>query len=272
MPVIAGYMVPHPPIAVHEIGRGEEKKIQDTLDSFQEVAKDIAALKPETIILTSPHAVMYQDYFHVSPGSGAEGDFGNFYAGQVRFAVKYDRELAQVITAVADRTGFPAGTLGERNAELDHGTMVPLYFINKEYSDYRLVRIGLSGLPLADHWTFGTMIREAVERTGRKCVFIASGDLSHCQKKDGPYGYRPEGPQYDERIMEVMGQGNFAALKDFEEKFLDRAMECGHRSFAIMGGAFEGTPVAVRKLSHEATFGVGYGFCIYHPEKTESQE
>ena len=32
-----------------------------------------------------------------------------------------------------------------------------------------------------------------------------------------------------------------------------------------MGGAFEGTEVVTRRLSHEATFGVGYGFAIYHP-------
>ena len=50
--LLAGYMVPHPPIAVPEIGRGEEKKIQATLDSFAEVARDIAGFKPDTIILT----------------------------------------------------------------------------------------------------------------------------------------------------------------------------------------------------------------------------
>jgi len=51
MSIISGYMVPHPPIAVHEIGRGEEKKIQDTLDAYDAVAKDIARLRPETIII-----------------------------------------------------------------------------------------------------------------------------------------------------------------------------------------------------------------------------
>ncbi len=55
--LLAGYMVPHPPIAVPEIGRGEEKKIQATLDSFAEVARDIAGFKPDTIILTSPHHI-----------------------------------------------------------------------------------------------------------------------------------------------------------------------------------------------------------------------
>ena len=88
--LLAGYMVPHPPIAVPEIGRGEEKKIQATLDSFAEVARDIAGFKPDTIILTSPHQIMYRDYFHISPGEHAEGSFAQFRAGQVRFSVDYD--------------------------------------------------------------------------------------------------------------------------------------------------------------------------------------
>ena len=267
--LLAGYMVPHPPIAVPEVGGGEEEKIRATLDSFAEVAQDIARLRPETIILTSPHSIMYRDYFHISPGDGAKGNFAQFRAGQVRFDVRYDRKLAEAIEAEAERNDFPAGTLGERSRALDHGTMVPLYFINKEYTDYKLVRIGLSGLSLTDHWNFGKMIRKAIDKTGRRCVFVASGDLAHCQKAGGPYGYRPEGPEYDRQIMEVMGKGAFSELTAFDENLLDRSMECGHRSFTIMGGAFEGTAVDVRKLSHEATFGVGYGFCIFHPKEAK---
>ena len=62
-----------------------------------------------------------------------------------------------------------------------------------------------------------------------------------------------------------MGKGDFDALKHFDESLLDASMECGHRSFTIMGGAFEDIPVETKKLSHEATFGVGYGICMYHP-------
>lgn len=262
--ILAGYMVPHPPIAVPEIGRGEERNIQDTLDSFAEVAKDIARLRPETIILTSPHAILYRDYFHISPGSEAQGSFAQFRAGQVQISARYDQELALTISEEAQARKIPAGTMGEQDPHLDHGTMVPLYFINKEYQDYQLVRIGLSGLSLKEHWEFGKAIQQATSKTGRKCVFIASGDLSHCQKKDGPYGYRPAGPEYDRQIMEVMGSGDFGRLTGFPEDFLEESMECGHRSFTIMGGAFDGIEVESRTLSHEATFGVGYGFCIYH--------
>ena len=71
--------------------------------------------------------------------------------------------------------------------------------------------------------------------------------------------------------METMGEGDFRALTGFDERLLDDSMECGHRSFTIMGGAFEGTQVESRMLTHEATFGVGYGICIYHPQAEEVQ-
>ncbi len=268
--LVAGYMVPHPPLAVREVGRGDEKEIQDTLDAFAQVAQDIARLKPETIILTSPHSIAYRDYIHISPGAVAVGDFRQFRAPDVRFSESYDEEFVQALAENCETAGFPAGTQGERDPRLDHGTMVPLYFVNQFYTDYKLVRIGLSGLSLSEHWRFGHLIKETIDQTGRRCVFIASGDLSHCQKADGPYGFQPEGPVYDEKIMDTMGRGDFAALKEFDESLLDASMECGHRSFTIMGGAFDGVEVETKRLSHEATFGVGYGICMYHPLAAQS--
>ena len=131
MPVVEAYMVPHPPIAVAEVGGGEERKIQPTLDAFDRIARRIAEIRPDTIIVTSPHASMYADYFHISPGKGAHGDLGSFRAPQVSFDVEYDTELVRMICDAADHAGIPAGTEGERDPRLDHGTMVPLYFINK---------------------------------------------------------------------------------------------------------------------------------------------
>ena len=266
MPLLAGYMVPHPPIAVPEIGRGEELKITDTLTSFDEVASDIASVKPDTIILTSPHLILYRDYFHISPGRSAIGDFSRFGARGVTFSTQYDEELAEVIASEADKAGISAGFEGERDPLLDHGTTVPMYFINKRFTDYKLIRIGLSGFNLQTHYDFGKAIRKAIDKTGRRAVFVASGDLSHCQKEDGPYGFHKEGPIYDEKIMETMGAGDFKALINYDEGLLDASMECGHRSFTIMGGAFDGVKFSTKKLSYEATFGVGYGFCIYHTE------
>ena len=152
MGIIAAYMVPHPPLIIPQVGRGGEKDILDTTNAYEQVGEHIAKNAPETIVILSPHSVMYADYFHISPGSGSAGDFGRFGAPQVSFDVDYDTEFTDRLEDVLDQAGFPAGTKGQREKELDHGTMVPLYFIRKHYKGGKIIRIGLSGLPLADHW------------------------------------------------------------------------------------------------------------------------
>ena len=271
MPIIAAFAVPHPPLIIPEVGRGGEEQIRMTRDAYERVAKEIAALSPETLIITSPHSVMYSDYFHISPGKGAKGSFARFGAPSVRFAETYDTELAGTIERFAQDAGLPAGTLGERDPALDHGTMVPLYFIRKYCSSFRIVRIGLSGLPLEDHYRLGQLIARAAGETGRRAVFVASGDLSHKLREDGPYGISPEGPQYDARIMDVLGRGAFGELFDFDEAFCERAAECGHRSFVIMAGALDGRAVEAECLSHEDVTGVGYGVCRFLPEGTDPE-
>ena len=167
---------------------------------------------------------------------------------------------------MADEEDFPAGTMGERDSALDHGTMVPLWFIRNKYKEGKIVRIGLSGLPLIDHYRLGIIIRSAVEALDRRVVFVASGDLSHKLQEYGPYGYVPEGPEYDERIMDVMGRGAFGELLDFDSSFCDKAAECGHRSFVIMAGALDGLSVRAERLSHQDVTGVGYGICTFYPD------
>ena len=267
--ILAGFMVPHPPLIIPEIGKGEEGQIRETINAYERAAEEIAALEPETIIITSPHSVMYADYFHISPGKGAKGSFRRFGAGRVRFEEDYDTLLRDRICTLADAAGFPAGTLGERDAELDHGTMVPLWFIRRKYSGGRIIRIGLSGLSLSDHYRLGQLITRAVEDTGRRAVFVASGDLSHKLQTYGPYGYAPEGPEYDRRIMDVCGRAAFGELFDFDETFCDKAAECGHRSFVIMAGAFDGMQVKAEAFSHQDVTGVGYGICSFYPKRPD---
>ena len=266
MPILAAYMVPHPPMIVPDVGRGSEEQISETTRAYERVADEIAALRPDTLIVTSPHSVMYADYFHISPGRAATGSLRLFGAPGVRFSERYDTDLVKRICELADEAGFPAGTLGERDAALDHGTMVPLWFIRQKYTQGKILRIGLSGLPLTDHYCRGQIIAQAVADTGTRAVFIASGDLPHKLQPYGPYGFAPEGPEYDRRIMDVCERAAFGELFDFDETFCDTAAECGHRSFVIMAGALDGLGVKATALSHEDVTGVGYGICTFYPE------
>ena len=271
MPILAAFMVPHPPLIIPDVGKGGEKQIEETRIAYEEVAGQIADLKPDTIIITSPHSIMYSDYFHISPGSSASGSFSRFGASNVRFEEKYDTALVDRICQLAEREGFPAGLLGEKDPSLDHGTMVPLWFIRRQYKEGKIVRISLSGLDLVRHYRFGQMINEAVEDLGKRAVIVASGDLSHKLQSYGPYGFAKEGPEYDERIMDVCQRGAFGELFDFSEAFLEKAAECGHRSFVIMAGAFDGKAIEAKKLSHQDVTGVGYGICTFYPKGNDKE-
>lgn len=265
MSLLGAFIVPHPPLIIPEIGKGQERKIQKTIDSYHEVAKRIAALKPDTIILISPHSIMYSDYINISPGHSARGDFGNFDVPNVKMEVTYDTDFVKDLCESSEKNNIHAGILGEKKnyKALDHGTMVPLYFLNQYLKEYRVVRISISGLSPLTHYQFGKCIASVADTKDKNYVLIASGDLSHRLKLDGPYGYAKEGVLFDQQITEAMSKGDFLNFLGYSESFCEEAAECGLRSFIIMAGALDGKTVDANLLSYEGPFGVGYGVASF---------
>ncbi len=257
------FIVPHPPLIIPKVGRGQEIKIEKTVKAYDRIAKMIEEIKPDTILVTTPHSIMYSDYIHISPGKGAKGDFSEFGQPDVKFEAAYDTEFINKLTELAEREEIPAGSLGERRKSLDHGTMVPLYFINKYYSNFKLVRVGISGLSPIEHYKFGKCIAKTASELKRNLVFIASGDLSHMLKDEGPYGYVEEGPIFDQEVTEAMAKGDFMKFLSFDEGFCEAAAECGLRSFIIMAGALDGKEVQSELLSYEGPYGVGYALASF---------
>ena len=131
MGILAGIMVPHPPLIVPAVGRGGERGIAATVRAYERAAEFAVSFAPDMLLFVSPHAVMYADYFHVSPGAGASGNFAQFGAPREAFEVSYDAEFVLALEEAAEGSGFPAGTLGERDKRLDHGVTVPLYFLSR---------------------------------------------------------------------------------------------------------------------------------------------
>ena len=54
MSVVYAIAVPHPPLIVPEVGRGQERMIQNTIDGYREVSRRLAEFDPDTIIVISP--------------------------------------------------------------------------------------------------------------------------------------------------------------------------------------------------------------------------
>lgn len=263
MSMLGAIITPHPPVLLPEVGGGREREIAATDRAMRTAAETVAAWQPDVIIVSSPHTILYRDYFHIAPGDGAVGDMSRFGAPEVRIQASYDTLLREEIIRRAEAEGLHVGTLGQRDSELDHGVLIPLYYLRKAGVRCPIVRMGLSGFSPLDHYRLGKCVQDAVNALGRRAVFLASGDLSHKLKADGPYGYAPEGPQFDDAVTRTMASGDFLEFLTIDPALCERAAECGLRSFQVMAGALDGLAVEPQLLSHEGTFGVGYAIALF---------
>lgn len=262
--ILRAYVVPHPPIVLPEIGGGREEEIAATGKAMRQVAREIADLAPDTIILSSPHAPAYRDAFFISASKRDEGDMGNF--GFPRLIQSPENDLALINSilerAERERIAVFADTRANRH---DHGSFVPLYFIAKEFKDFKFVRLGLSGFPAEMHYRLGRIIAAAAEELKRRALYIASGDLSHVLKADGPYGFKELGPEFDAMITDILGRAAFDELLAVPAALTREAAQCGLSSFQIMAGAMDGEELEAEQLSYEGTFGVGYAVFRFSP-------
>jgi len=141
----------------------------------------------------------------------------------------------------------------------DWGFNVPLFFLAKDFSG----KIGtyLMGLenPKLYFEEGQKLYKSKVRGLGPKVAIIASGDLSHCLKEDGPYGFNPDGPKFDKELIESLKKKDVEKILKLDEMFPE-AGECGLRSICFLLGILEKSGINYKPeiLSYEGPFGVGY--------------
>lgn len=263
MSIVAAYAVPHPPLIVPAVGKGEEQAIRSTIDAYEAVARRIEEHRPDTVIVTSPHAPLFSDGFFVSNADHLVGGLEMFGAENSMIEATGDPDLAELIASLANQANIPIGMGASYDGPLDHATYIPLYFLRDFLPYTTVVRVGLSGLSGRDHRMIGRCIELAANILDRRVVLVASGDLSHVLKADGPYGFNAAGPQFDQAITSIFKSGALDDLYAFDDLFCEEAAECGLRSFQIMAGALAGSDYTSELLSYEGPFGVGYAVACF---------
>jgi|LSQX01.3.fsa_nt_gb AmmeMemoRadiSam system protein A len=263
--IISSYIFPHPPVIIPEVGKGEEQGAINTVNAALKASMEIKKERPSTIILSSPHAPLFEDYIYISDEEVLKGSMGRFGREDVSLSFKNNVHLAEKITMYAKQEGISAGGIEiglvkkyQILKELDHGAFVPLYYINREYGDFKLVHMSMSTLTNDELYRFGMCVRRAVQDSDEEVVFVASGDLSHRLTHDGPYGYSKHGLEFDRLVIDSIKENNIDRLLDIDEGLCESAGECGLKSFLIMLGALDGYEIKPDVYSYEGPFGVGY--------------
>ncbi len=257
---------PHPPLLIPEIGGERIQDVAATVAGIEYMAKELVDSYPETVVFITPHGNVFSDAISALSEPGLEGDFSNFGNHNKRTSYQNDSELLQEISQRASSANInfilldkDTALYNQLNPRLDHGIMLPLYYLQKAgLSDVKVVAISVAYISLLELFNFGTLIRDAAEALGRRVAIMASGDMSHRLKDEGPYDYHPDGQRFDAEVKKLLAAGDVQSFLDMPEQLRENAGECGYRSLVMMFGALDGRKITSRVFSYEGPFGVGY--------------
>ena len=141
----------------------------------------------------------------------------------------------------------------------DWGFNVPLHFLAKDVRGIE-VKAHLTDFESPKvHFERGKKLIKNLEYV-KRLAWIASGDMSHKLKEDGPYGLHPSGPKFDREFIERLKKKDTQGILNLPERLVEEAGECGLRSFCMLLGALDALKVNFQPevLSYEGPFGVGY--------------
>ncbi len=255
--IVYACLVPHPPIMVPEIGGGREVEVSSSLRALGQVAEDMSVHKPQTVFIISPHGALHYNAMGIATGTRSRGTLRHWGA-KVDYSFNNDLKAVQAIQREAEAADIPLLSISEGTYDLDHGVMVPVFFLASAIQGLPLVPLSFSWLPIQTHYLFGKCLQRAAQLTGRRVAFIASADLSHRLREDGPYGFSPAGAVFDQKIKDAIQSWDKDAVLNLDPELVESAGECGLRSIVVLMGALEGLKVKPRVLSYEGPFGVGY--------------
>ena len=256
--IVFGCIVPHPPLLVPDIGKGHEVAVSATVEAMKKLTTLLSQQHPQTILAISPHGEYYADAMGVLTAAGSTGDLSTWGSNEPQRHFDNDLKIVELIQKEAESAKIPTRSLSKNSYKLDHGVMVPLHFLYQAIKEVPLVPLTFSLLPLQTHFAFGQAIRRAAEQSQKRVALISSGDLSHRLIPEAPAGYDPMGKIFDEKLVKALSCSDTEGILNLDRELIERAGECGLRSFVILLGALDGLQVKPKMLSYEGPFGVGY--------------
>jgi AmmeMemoRadiSam system protein B len=140
----------------------------------------------------------------------------------------------------------------------EHGAQVPLYYLMRGLPNLPIEELSISFDSYQNHFDWGKKMGKKYQTDPKKVAFIASGDLSHRLKEEGPYGFHPAGPKFDEKLIKLIQDKDIKGILDLDSNLIENAGECGLRSICFLFGVLDGLEFKPEILSYEGPFGVGY--------------
>ncbi len=269
---------PHPPVAVPEVGQDAISEIKETVNSMKKLAQQVKESDPDLVITISPHGPVFSDAINILNKSELKGDLGDFGAQNVELSYSLDEKFAEEIAKACNTQDLQIVRIDETAAQqfevdlkLDHGVIVPMYYLDQAGVDTPIMPINMGLLAYEDLYKFGKIIQLVAQQLDYKVALVASGDLSHRLKPGAPAGFNPQAQEFDDALINYLDDLAVERIINFDQSLVEKAGECGLRPTVMMLGAIDGLDVKGGLLSYEGPFGVGYAVASYQVEGKSEQ-
>ncbi len=269
MPLIFGCIAPHGFQCLPELTPSPDEAAA-TRRALTALGDRLAALRPETVIVVTPHGIRIDGAISISTAERAAGELGPDVA--VDFRV--DQDLAEAIAVESGHENVPvarciygASSGPQCCIPLDWGAIIPLRYMGHTYDPKpKVVVICPSrSLALEQQVAFGRAIGRAAAASPKRIALIASADQAHAHDEDGPYGFDPAAARYDDLMVESVKANDLKRLDALPPSLVEGAKPDSLWQTLILAGALEVCPMKGELLSYEVPTYFGMLCAAYQP-------
>ncbi|KAH3760898.1 hypothetical protein Pelo_7300 [Pelomyxa schiedti] len=262
--VVGMVVIPHGGIAIDPTQfDGNETQMElawEINSACTDVGQMILSMKPDVIVLDTPHGVANDNNFAFylnSHGYGSAATEGGY--AEYCMSVPLDSTTAQQLLDslyslklnVSGMTAFGS----DSSFPLHAGEIIPLWFERVEVID---ASAGLPTTPcgvvvisqptrrltdpvgmIPELLTLGNSLYDSLRASPLRVVVIISGDLAHTHDATGPYGYSPTAEPFDEACGQWVEKQDRDQLLDVAAGLVEEALCCGFTGFCILQGMLD---------------------------------
>ncbi len=259
-PIALAVLMPHAPVLVEPVGGRRVREVAGTVSAMRKVARRALEANPTAIVLISPHSPRKHGQFGLWSGPVLEGSFDQFGAPETVVRLPNAVELSQEIAARITERHQAIWEIPSR--PLDHGALVPLWFLSEAGWDGPTVVISLNYPHEGGLYELGGAIADAALARQERIVVIASGDMSHALQPGAPCGFHPRAQEFDNQFIELLQAGRFPETGELDSELQELACEDVVDSTLIAGASAGWKSDGHEVLNYEGPFGVGYGVAV----------
>ncbi len=256
-------LLPHAPILVPAVAGPDIAQCRRTSEACAELARRVAASRPDRLFLVSPHAPRADEAFGLYDGVRLSGSLSRFGAYESVIDLPNDTEARGAILEAAAAAGI--ATWDVPRTPLDHGAVVPLWFLTAAGWRGPTCIAALPWSTTTDRCAdFGRAVAAAYARVRGRVALIASGDMTHRAVPGAPAGHDPRGVEFDRTMTGLVAEGRLRDVSEIDPTLRVAAAEDSVESSTIVSGALGFRAHGAEVLGYEHPFGVGYLVAVFH--------